>query len=327
MLFVEPSAACALRLIEQALPHSRSGQSVTAEMKNAAVRDTSSRRAVAEACTVTSRVPSCCCSPRSPASYIGVPTSRTVARPRSARRTELAVRGAMGASASRLSVSFLPKSAAGVRRRDPGVVLAYAGFASSRVRAARSVRLPSVAIDGQVLLFTLGLTIVTGLLFGLAPAWSARRVDPGIGSRARVEGRPIAAAVLACARGSRMRRPSSFCWRRAADEELHAISGVDRGFHGYTCSRHRSRSPPHDTRTLQRAAPSSTGCRAAARRADVESVAVTNVVLSGMIMTMPWKPARCRMSSPRDSRGRRRDGHSARLASRCSKAANARSVG
>ncbi len=37
----------------------------------------------------------------------------------------------------------------------------------------------TVSIDGGVLLFTLGVSLVTGLFFGLFPAWQASRSDIG----------------------------------------------------------------------------------------------------------------------------------------------------
>ena len=37
--------------------------------------------------------------------------------------------------------------------------------------------LDEIEIDGRVLLFTLGVAVLTGILFGLAPAWSAAKVN------------------------------------------------------------------------------------------------------------------------------------------------------
>ncbi|HUE84648.1 MAG TPA: ABC transporter permease [Vicinamibacterales bacterium] len=213
----------------------------------------------------------------------------------SARRTELAIRAAMGASGRRICRQLLAESlllAGG--GAVAGLILAYAGLRLFRAFGPPAlVRLPSLAIDGQVLLFTLALTIVTGLLFGLAPALSAARVDPADrlkgarGSSADRRGRPrralvaleIAAAVVLLLGAALLTR--SFL----------RYQDVDRGFDGYnvltasiTLSPARyadgaSRRVFFERLTAQlRALP------------DVESVAVTNAVLSGMIMTIPWKP-------------------------------------
>ena len=39
-------------------------------------------------------------------------------------------------------------------------------------------RLEDIGINGTVLAFTFGLSLATGILFGLAPAWRAIKVDP-----------------------------------------------------------------------------------------------------------------------------------------------------
>ena len=99
-----------------------------------------------------------------------------------AREREMALRVAIGASRLRLwrqvlTESLLLSGAGGVL----GIALAYAG-AVALVRVLLSGRpmigLPTqIQIDVQpdlrVLLFTAGIAVLTGVLFGLAPAWNA----------------------------------------------------------------------------------------------------------------------------------------------------------
>ena len=99
-----------------------------------------------------------------------------------ARQREMAVRVSLGAGRFRIVRQVLTESlllsTAGALA---GIVLAYFG-ASVLVRILSSGRqppgLPSaieipVGIDAHVLLFTAGMALVTGLIFGLAPAWKA----------------------------------------------------------------------------------------------------------------------------------------------------------
>ena len=87
------------------------------------------------------------------------------------RHKELAVRAALGAGRGRLMRQFVAESlvlsmAGGVA----GLALAYWGLHALVAANAGSIpRAASVALDGRVLLFTLVLSIATGLLFGLAP--------------------------------------------------------------------------------------------------------------------------------------------------------------
>ena len=85
------------------------------------------------------------------------------------RHQELATRAALGASRGRVARALLSESV--VLALAGGVVgVAIAEAATGLLRAIAPVDLPRVddiAIDGTVLLFTLGVSLASGVLFGL----------------------------------------------------------------------------------------------------------------------------------------------------------------
>jgi putative ABC transport system permease protein len=123
------------------------------------------------------------------------------------RRREIAVRAALGAGRGRIVTQLLAESAVlAALGGIAGLALAYAGVSLLRTVGGESVpRLDEVRIDGVILGFTLLVTILSGLLFGIIPALSASRTDLGSvlreGSRGAAHGivgqRTRAALVIA----------------------------------------------------------------------------------------------------------------------------------
>jgi predicted permease len=95
------------------------------------------------------------------------------------RHKELAARAALGASRSRLVTQLVIES----------MVMSFAGGGAGMLGAFWAVRMingalppnvlsvPMVEIDNSVLWFAVGLTFLTGLLFGIAPAWKTTNID------------------------------------------------------------------------------------------------------------------------------------------------------
>jgi len=93
-----------------------------------------------------------------------------------ARRREIAVRTAVGAGAARLLGQFIAEgillSLAGAAL---GMVLAFGGLRLLAATNAGSIpRAGEIGVDWQVLLFTLGVSLATGMIFGLAPLMHMR---------------------------------------------------------------------------------------------------------------------------------------------------------
>lgn len=99
----------------------------------------------------------------------------------SVREKEVAIRAALGAGRRRLAVQMLVESVLlGLGGGAIGVLLAYLAIPVVQTLGANSIpRVADIAIDGRVLAFTVGAAVLTGLLFGLAPAWHASRAGLG----------------------------------------------------------------------------------------------------------------------------------------------------
>ncbi len=96
-----------------------------------------------------------------------------------ARQREMAIRAALGASRSRMLRLLLTESALiAILGGAFGIVLATWGVdLLVAFKPADLPRLAAVGIDRGVLLFTALLSLLTGVAFGLIPAWQASRPD------------------------------------------------------------------------------------------------------------------------------------------------------
>jgi putative ABC transport system permease protein len=95
------------------------------------------------------------------------------------REKEIAVRTALGAGGLRIVRQLLSESlllamiggAAGL------VIAQWTLYVVRAIHPGNIPRLEDIEINGAVLAFTFGISIVTGVLFGMAPAWRAMKVD------------------------------------------------------------------------------------------------------------------------------------------------------
>lgn len=95
------------------------------------------------------------------------------------RQKEIAVRMSIGASRMRITRQLLTESVLlSLCGGALGILLALASLKWVRILGPGSVpRLHDISIDGQVLLFTLLISVVSGAIFGLAPALRVSHID------------------------------------------------------------------------------------------------------------------------------------------------------
>ena len=111
------------------------------------------------------------------------------------RRREIAVRAAMGATRGRIVVQLLVESVLLATIAGAcGLLLAAWGIDVLKALAPDDIpRVDQIHLDSRVLTFTCVLSVLTGIVFGLAPAWSASKTNLNEtlkeGTRGSTEGR------------------------------------------------------------------------------------------------------------------------------------------
>jgi predicted permease len=122
------------------------------------------------------------------------------------RHREIAVRAALGAERMRIVRQLLTESVMlALAGGALGVLFAFASLLGIQALGTRSVpRLHEIAIDGQVLFFTFAISIVSGILFGLAPALRLSRLD--LNENLKDASRGSSGASALWGRGQNLRR-------------------------------------------------------------------------------------------------------------------------
>ncbi len=108
-----------------------------------------------------------------------------------ARQREIAIRMALGSGRSRIIRQLLTESLLlSLAGATLGLVFAQWGTHAlvGYLSTSRSSVFLDLSIDGRMLAFTAAVAILTGLLFGLAPAWRGTRVQPQTAMKANSRG-------------------------------------------------------------------------------------------------------------------------------------------
>jgi predicted permease len=123
-----------------------------------------------------------------------------------ARKKEIAVRAAFGASRARIIRQLLTESIVlAFCGGGLGILLAAWSLGGIHILGPKSIpRIQDIAIDGRVLLFTLAISLITGILFGLVPAVRVSRID--LSSTLNEAGRGSSGINSLWGRGNHVRR-------------------------------------------------------------------------------------------------------------------------
>ena len=118
------------------------------------------------------------------------------------REQEMGIRMALGAGRRRLIRQMLNESLLLSLLGGLAEILCARWLLSALIKLAppNLARIDDVQLSGRVLLFTAGITLLTGLLFGLLPAWSATRTKPAMvfNQRSSTSGLCVAVFLTAC---------------------------------------------------------------------------------------------------------------------------------
>jgi predicted permease len=123
-----------------------------------------------------------------------------------ARQQEIAIRTALGASRWQIVRQLLTESLLiSLCGGALGVLMCFFSVKAIHILGSKSIpRLQDVGIDGRVLLFTLLLSVFSGILFGLVPALRVSRLD--LNSTLKDASRSSAGASSVWGRGNNFRR-------------------------------------------------------------------------------------------------------------------------